>query len=323
MNGAEESFALLGLGQLRPSDESLVTRGTGVGVADGEVLVALDVEGRKHLLIPYRMRVKDRVEGALSFGSRVLGEPARPHLDVVCTRAPLDSVFFAFCDHLLSSLDETTDAHVQVRWAVDAWKDLLRAGAGLSPEVAVGLVGEFNVLAHLAAIDPVAAWEAWTGAENRLHDFTAAGADLEVKATTALDGGGVQIHGLDQLDPSDQRPLHLIVHRVIPDPSAATLDDRIDALVGLGLPKHDLLTVVVKLGHTYSAGQSADEHRYRIRSSQGWVVDEAFPGLRRSRMAPEVQVGVSRVRYTLAVDSLPGPMSASAYKAMLDGFLGG
>lgn len=320
MTGIEESFALLEIGDLIATAETLVTRGTEVKSTDGEVLVALDVDGARHLLIPYRMRTKGRVEGALSFRSRELGDPPRPHLDLVCTRRELDGIFAAFCEHVLSVLDDSTDAQVTVRRAVDEWKDLLRAGAGLSDEVAIGLIGELDILVKLAAKDPMAAWDSWTGHLGHVHDFTAVAAELEVKATSVRDSGGVQIHGLDQLDPGD-RPLYLLVHRMAPDPAAPTLDERLDHLVSMGVPRHELLTVVTKMGHTYASGQVQHEHRYCIRSTQAWAVGENSPGLRRSRLEAPILAGVSRVRYTLAVDALPAPVGASEYTALLEEFL--
>lgn len=316
MSKVEESFALLGLGDLVPTADTLVTRGVGVEAADGEVLVALDHAGARHLLIPYRMRTRGRVEGALAFSSRSLGSPARLHLDLVCTKRELDGVFSAFCDHLLSALDVSNDAQITMRRAVDEWKDLLRAGRGLSTEVALGLIGELDVLRRLAASDPMAAWDSWTGHLSRVHDFTSVAVDLEVKATSALDSGGVQIHGLDQLDPSE-RPLYLIVHRLVPDPAAPTLDDRLRDLVSVGIPQHELLSVTAEMGHNYSSDQPEDEHRYRIRSTRVWAVGEDFPGLRRSNMNLDLLSGVSRVRYTLALDALPDPLGDEAVEAVL------
>lgn len=322
MTGLEESFALLAIGDIAPTADTLVTRATGIHAADGEVLVALDVEGQRHLLIPYRMQTRVRGEGALTFGSRRLGDPPRIHLDLVCTRRELDGVFVAFCEHLLAVLDPTIDAQITVRRAVDEWKNLLRGGRGLSSEAAIGLIGELDVLGRLAHADPAAAWDSWTGPLGRIHDFTSLGAELEVKASSALDGGGVQIHGLDQLDPTE-RPLYLIVHRLLPDPAAPTLDERLDHLVALGLPRHDLLNVVAEMGHQYASGQSTDEHRFRIRSSSAWRVADGFPGLRRSTLDPAILGGVSRVRYTLAIDALPSEMESPAFDALIQGFLAG
>lgn len=322
MSGVEEIFRLLTMGDVTPTPDTLVTRGTGVEVADGEVVVALDDSGTRRLLIPYRMRTKGATEGALTFKSRNLGNPARPHLDLSCTRPELEGVFTAFCEHLLSTVEVGSDALVALRRAVDDWKDLLRAGSGMSDEVAIGLIGELTILERLAAVDPVAAWDSWTGHLKQVHDFTAVSSELEVKATTVLDGGGVLIHGLDQLDPGD-RPLYLVVYRLAPDPGAPTLDERMDTLVSMGIPRHDLLGVVTPLGHTYGSGQPADEHRYRVRTRTAWLVGESFPGLRRSKLDAGLLAGVSRVRYTLSLDVLPAPLAKAQFEAVLGGLLAG
>lgn len=311
--GSEISFAYLESGEQRPTAEALIVRETEAQTADGPALLALDAQDQRHLLIPHPMRIRRRNEGSLEYSSRRLGDSPRTYLDLTSTEPHLKAVFSSFVDHVLSQLSPDGSALVTVRKSVDEWKQLFRPGRGLSTEEATGLIGELEVLEHFARIDPTLAWETWKGPRGGVHDFMASQADLEVKCTSALDGGGLVIHGLDQLDPQD-RPLYLTVHRVRENPSAPPLDARLDELVRLGIPKQDLLETVSKLGHTYSSNRPADEHRFRITHTRCWRVGNDFPGLRRSRLDPSLLHGVSRIRYTLAIESLP----ASAETIPLD-----
>lgn len=305
--GAEQGFAQLESSDKRPTADNLIVTPTASAVADGEVLLGLSLEGRR-LLIPHPMRIKPRLDGSLAYTSRELDSPARNYLDVRCIEPALNSVFCAFVDHVLTQLTPDVDALVMLRRSADEWKQLFRAGRSLSSEEAIGLIGELDILARLAAVAPTPAWQSWKGPRGGVHDFMTIEADLEVKSTSALDGGGLTIHGLDQLD-SDGRPLYLVVQRVREDSGAPSLDDRLDGLSQTGLPQFELLEVAARLGHRYRSGAHGDEHRYRVTQTRIFEVHETFPGLRRSRLSPDLLHGVSRVRFTLAADALINPRS--------------
>ena len=59
-----------------------------------------------------------------------------------------------------------------------------------------------------------------------------------MKTTTSVDGNFVSISNIDQLDPAAIISLHLVVVHAREDSAAPSLDERIDELVGLGVPQY-------------------------------------------------------------------------------------
>lgn len=312
----EEEFALLDGGDVQPTEDALMTRAMGRQTRDGEVLIALDFEGRRHVLLPYLMRVREHREGALSYSTRRLGNPPATFLDVCCEDRELYATFSAFTEHLLGSVDPQVDVYVSLKGALGEWKALLTVARGMDVQTAVGLIGELDVLRRIAAVSPVEAWRSWCGPRRQVHDFVSARAALEVKATLAVEQSSVIIHGLDQLDPTD-RPLYLIIQYLRADPLAPTLDDRLDDLIALGVPKKELLEIVARMGHRYRSGQDADQHRYGIVRTRHWAVTDDFPGLRRSRLDDASLASVARVSYSLLEAGMPDPAPADTLTRVL------
>ena len=166
---------------------------------------------------------------------------------------------------------------------LDEWRALLKAaGQSVTRETVIGLVGELEVLRLLAAHNPVGALDAWRGPSKSVHDFVRGGAELEVKTTTSVDGNFVSISNIDQLDPTAITSLHLVVVHAREDSTAPGLDERIDELIGLGVPQDALLTKVAIAGYVYGSGALVDD-RFQVRSVRAWIVGDSFPGPAPSR----------------------------------------
>jgi hypothetical protein len=308
--------------QLRLRDDSLDEGGvkaipTGQSIDSHDVFVGVDAHERRHLLVPIgdqSIRADDRSHG-VRLGATELqmsGETVR-FLDLECRAPKLDLVFERLVDDVLGRLDESvTNPPLVVAQTLDQWRDLLRsAGSALDRDSVVGLHGELEVLSRLGKDRPEVALETWVGPTGRSHDFVTGQSAIEVKTTSSVDGNTIQVSNLDQLDPALHAHLHLTVVHLRETPNAPSLDDRMRALIELGFPSSDLISAVEEAGYVFESGDSTVP-RLETRNIRVWEVQENFPGLRSSDLGERRRLGVSRVRYELALDVAPPPLGKDA-----------
>jgi hypothetical protein len=138
----------------------------------------------------------------------------------------LRPVFAALCADIVSIT--RTDVHqsglpAAVLGRIDTWRNLLERGqAGLDEMALRGMIGELLVLETqvLATLSPEEAVDAWKGPLGAPQDFLLpTGSRIEVKAI-GRSAKTVQIHGLDQLDPSLDRLTLAVVRLAVTGPTA-------------------------------------------------------------------------------------------------------
>lgn len=322
-----EHFVLLQIQSREVTGSQLLTRAVGVQTSGRDTLAAIDSAGQKHLLIPLATDVVDgdHASRGVTLGSRVLrvdsGEVT--YADLHCRIPSLDLVFERLVEDILSRLiANSSNPVVTCHKVLDDWRALLKAaGQTVSPETVIGLVGELEVLRLLARHNPVGALDAWRGPSKSVHDFVRVGSELEVKTTTSVDGNFVSISNIDQLDPTLTASLHLVVVHAREDATAPTLDERIDELLGIGLPREGFLAKVASAGYVYGSGVSAED-RFRVRSVRAWAVGDSFPGLRRAELGETRLKGVSKIHYELALDSAPRRLPDTEFDGFLEAWVG-
>jgi hypothetical protein len=322
-----EHFVLLEAQAGRVSGSQLLTRPVGVEVGGRHTLAAIDTSGQKHLLIPLATGVVDgdQASQGVTLGSRILRTDSGnvTYADLHCRISSLDLVFERLLDDVLKRLTADSSTPVTTcRKVLDDWRALLRAASQSLPrETVIGLVGELEVLRLLAAHNPAGALDAWRGPSKSVHDFVRGGAELEVKTTTSVDGNFVSISNIDQLDPTLVSSLYLVVVHARQDATAPSLDERIDDLFVLGLPRDTLLVKVASAGYVYGSRVSVED-RFRVRSVRTWVVGDSFPGLRRAEIGEARLKGVSKIRYELALDSTPRRLSDQEFDRFMARWVG-
>jgi hypothetical protein len=261
----------------------------------------------------------------VTLGSRILriGSDDVTYADLHCRISSLDLVFERLVEDVLKRLAVNSSAPVATcRKVLDEWRELLRAaGHAISRETVVGLVGELEVLRLLAAHNPIGALDAWKGPSKSVHDFVRGGGEFEVKTTTSVDGNFILISNIDQLDPTIVESLHLVVVHARDDSTAPNLDERIDNLIDLELPRAALLAKVAASGYVYESGIEIED-RFRIRSVRAWVVSNSFPGLRRAELGEARLKGVSKIRYELALDAAPKRLADEEFDRFLATWVG-
>jgi len=310
MSDVGEHFVILEAQASSVMGSQLLTRPVGMQSAAHEILAAIDVARERHLLIPLVTPLTDgdqQSQGvALVRRDLRVGADDVTYADLHCRIPALDLVFERLVEDVLARLTIDASAPVAIcHQVLGDWRALLRAaGQSISRESVIGLVGELAALRLLAEFNPVGALDAWRGPSMSVHDFVRGGDELEVKTTVSVDGNFVSISNLDQLDPTLVASLHLLVIHAREDTTAPSLDERIDELIDLGLPRSALLAKVASAGYIYGSG-AATADRFKIRSIRAWEVGESFPGLRRGELGEERLKGVSKIRYELALDSVP------------------
>jgi hypothetical protein len=322
-----EQFVLLDAQVRDVVGTQLLTRAVGVRIGGRDALVAIDVAGQKHLLVPLAVNVVDGDDTSqgVTLGSRVLRTDSGDvtYADLCCRISSLTLVFERLAEDVLKRLEVDDSTPVSTcRKVLDEWRALLKAsGQGVTRETVIGLVGELEVLRLLGTHNPSGALDAWRGPSKSVHDFVRGGAELEVKTTISVDGNFVSISNIDQLDPTPVTSLHLVVVHAREDSTAFGLDGRIDELVRLGVPRDALLTKVAIAGYMYGSG-SVIEDRFQVRSIRAWTVDDLFPGLRRAELGEARLKGIGRIRYELALDSAPRQLSGDEFERFMATWVG-
>lgn len=325
--GIAEHFVLLATESDAVSDRQLLTRPIGFLVRNRDVLVGVDGAGDKHLLVP--VRSDERVFDAQSQGVTLSVRPLDQHgvraayADLHCRVRHLDLVFERLVEDITRRLATTpsADAVTVCLATLDDWRSLLRsAGQSLPHDVIVGLVGELEVLGRVAGRTPAKALDAWSGPSGSVHDFVAGITALEVKTTTSIDGKSVAISDIDQMDSGLVESLYLVVVHLRDDPTAPSIAERVDHLLSIGMPHEALMQRLQKVGYVHDM-DLRNQDRLEVRSVRVWVVDDAFPGLRRSQLPEDSLHGVSKIRYDLLLDAAPPPLRDDEARKLLAGWI--
>ncbi|WP_206682415.1 PD-(D/E)XK motif protein [Dietzia sp. B44] len=322
-----EHFVLLSSGAKEFAATQFLTRELDASVNGNRILIGLDPEGLRHLFVPSgefeTIDTNDYKSMTVKQRELVYNDHLVNFLDLKCTDKKLNLVFERLVADIVDRLSHPkSSVGATVAQTVEDWRDLLeQAGTPIPRETILGLVGELTLLQMVSDNDPVEAIDYWHGPSGGVHDFVSpSNHAIEVKTTSSAEGDAVQITSLDQLDPSLTTKLHLAVVHVRKDPSAPSLDERIESLLALGTPRKKLLDLAAKAGYVFESGSAEGEDRYAVRSTRLWEVQNEFPGLRRSALTSGADKGVSRVRYLLSLSACGDPLSENETDQVLDGW---
>lgn len=319
-----EQFALL-LGDSRRHGEKVLTRRSGICTPLGPVLLGVDDDGLRHLLVPVpgEETPKDRVSRGINLGHRDLmfNDIEVRYADLSCTIRRLVGPFDRLVEDVLSRLGGEPNAGLNaVVSTLDDWRALLRRSLeGLSRDEVIGLIGELEIMSELASVDPVKAVLGWTGPSGAVHDFSRNGWDVEVKSTTAVNANTVRISNLDQLDPSLSTSLHLALVHLSSATDAPDIDARIDRLAYAGVPMDALETRLADMGY-FRGMELSVPAQYSVREIRWWAVGDDFPGLRASDIEASRLFGVDGVSYELLIGVLPAALTDGAVAEAVGGW---
>jgi Putative PD-(D/E)XK family member, (DUF4420) len=227
-----------------------------------DVRAAVDRHGRRHLLVGGEAPVEPlALVGVLSVQVRTLLFAGVGHLylDVCCTDPELDSQFHEVAADVLATVDRGADPVADALTVIERWRRLLRASAlaTLRENERLGLFAELSVLEALCRDDEAVAAAHWVGPLRGAHDFELEATCVEVKAV-GRESSTVTVHGFEQLDTHDGRPLYLLIATVLDDPD------------GLSIPE-----LVVRLRHLLADDPDFDR---RLASARVDLTDPVLNG---------------------------------------------
>ncbi|MFC8921997.1 PD-(D/E)XK motif protein [Cellulosimicrobium sp. NPDC057127] len=294
----------------------------------GNVALAVDHDGVRHLLVPIlsSTRVRSGLDGpGLMLRKRVL-EDDRSHTTFAalsCLRPELSYLFDDLCSDVVVELDGLGHQPMKaVYQVVDRWRSLFDRPAGvLSDEAAAGLYGELLVLRRLLEAD-ASAHLCWAGPHGARHDFRLEDLDVEVKATSLTEGRTVRIHGLDQLEASEDRRLLLAVIQLEDrrrTGGGTTLLDLAKDVLAFSDDEAAVLSLLASVGYVLGAVESNDSRAWTVTDERWYDVDDAFPRLTRAALAAaRISDAIRDVDYCvdLAADS-PSPVPSDNVKQLL------
>jgi hypothetical protein len=310
MNEASENaFSLIEDGSVALG---LRMRDSDVVVPGGYVSHAVDVVGRRHLLIPLageQQPIADYHSHGVSLSPREL-EDARGitrYIDVVCEEADLRDLFAIFCDDLLDRLAVAAAAPSAVCVSVlDRWRELFNPNRGrlLGEQALVGLLAELHVLEQIAGRDLGSALRLWTGPDKARADFTGSLAALEVKATTNRERATVAIHGIQQLDQGPLEDVYLHVEQFERVPAGGdSVPDAVRRLLAVGLNRGELLSGLAAVGYLEGDREAYAFFRFELTATRTFRASApGFPRLvPRSLADPGLALRIHEVRYSIDV----------------------
>ena len=165
---------------------------SGIQISAGEVLLGVDNNGRRILLVPLRPGeafAEDKSGRAIRL-LRIRYEDTT-YLAAISLREDLDSVFTQFVSELLGEISTASSAAAATVAALSRWRLLFSSGdtAGiLSDQALIGLIAELLTLQELLESDEQRRLSVWLGPSGFQHDFRSGSLGIEVKGTLVREG---------------------------------------------------------------------------------------------------------------------------------------
>lgn len=285
-----------------PSADLLLPAGAGT------LHVAVDAEGRRHMLVQYsdaEVIPEDKRSGGIHLTSRRLlhGQEERQFADVVCVDKDLSGVFASLAVSVIELFATGPSVSpVRLQALLSSWRRLLAGRASpWTVSRAAGLFGELLVLRRLLEVS-AGATASWRGPLGEAQDFRSTRHAIEVKTTVVPTGRVVSVHGLDQLEVPSNGTLTLAWLRLATaGKESQTIDDLAEECrVRTSDPElfDDLLNLLGWPG----APDDVRSLQFSCVEERWSEVDADFPRLCLSSLGGFSPPGVSSVNYQLDLD---------------------
>lgn len=280
----------------------------------GPLLVGLDGQGYRHLLVPIgpgERMVEDRRSAGVQIREHLLEEESgkrRRFVDVVCLRPDLNELFAIVAAEMLDRLEADPDLPDRAcRLVLERWRELLDSqGTGVPGlDRLIGVFGELWQLRELVRRHP-AALDSWAGPRGARHDFVAPAVALEVKTTLARQGRFAEIHGHDQLEPPEGSRLYLAFVQLEQAPAGLSVADLAAATVDAGADRSVLNALLAAAGLNPAVLAATATMRFRVTTHRLYAVDGPFPRIvSASFVGGVLPPGVLRLTYRIDLSGEP------------------
>ncbi|MBS4103918.1 PD-(D/E)XK motif protein [Tsukamurella paurometabola] len=298
------------------TDARLRTSELPVPTPAGPVIAATDGEGNRHILVPIPANQRSRrtLDGAnLRVRESAIESESdyQRYLDVCAVNRRLDGLFNDLGADLLVAIESAPDRAVaatnDVLWR---WKALFApAPRALSDDQVVGLFGELFTLQTLLQSSP-SATDTWRGPLGEPHDFVSAAGDIEVKATSDPDSNRTRIHGIDQLETIEGRPLFVHWVRVRPESDGESLVE-LALRISEAVDDRELFFERLAAAGLTLADQDRYSERFAVVDSVTMAVAESFPRITPGALGRvDVALPIYAVEYSIdlpVADALTTP----------------
>lgn len=274
----------------------------------GAASVAVDAEGRRHVLIPVPgdMHLRsDKKSTGIHIGPHKLIDDGRERsfLDILCRRPQLNDVFVRIVEDVLEAITTMSDKPDRVASrTLDRWRALLARESTEAPskETLVGVYAELLHLRDVCSLD-VAGIDAWHGPDAAIHDFQRDNMHLEVKGTLVRQGWRCTIHGVNQLDVPTGGSLALSITRLeLLNEGGTSVPDLVEELVASGVEAVGLYERLERAGLGVEQLEEAHRVGFNVIDRRIWGVGERFPRIvRASFVDGDLPTGVASISYQL------------------------
>ena len=294
-------------GQFRVCDTEVVVR-------EGKVLIGIDSNELRHLLIPVLPKqsvAEDRKSSGVHIINRELmdGVQRLYFIDVVCLKKHLQQLFTILADEILAILEKDASApFVSCIRTLNQWRELLERDrpSMLGDAEITGLFGELLFVRTMAECGNLAMkW--WTGPKKGRYDIYKNSIAIEVKTTTARNGRFVEIHGVEQLVAPPEGELYLAFVRLeTSDLAGESLPELIDSIIEKGIERHEFLDLLAAVGYDTNSSEEYARYRFVVKENRIYRVTDGFPRILpesfSSQMVPQ---GIVWIRYQIDLTTEP------------------
>ncbi len=302
--------------------------------AGGQLLAAVDSDGRRHLLIavPDQPRVSIARLRGLDSQTRRMRVAGREGawLDLILLDPQGSAAFALLCSDIITAATASRTADPSfVAAVVTRWRRFwTHRQDELSREARLGLFGELWLLTRWLPDVTAAAAASWQGPLGGRHDFASPTVSVEVKTTATATGPVVhRVASLDQLAAPGQGQLYLLSLRVILEPTGTHSLEQLVAEAREAAARTGP-GAAYDLDDRLAAAGWSPLHRGRynqllhVTAQTLYRVDDTFPRLTPETL-PDLPDGIVDVRYSLDTSVCgawevatepqhPGPLDALA-----------
>jgi len=297
-----------------PSGENLTARLAAPSVTE-RLLAAIDVDGRRHLLVSLKSsdeELRDVQSRGVSVITRQLtlrDHATTRYLDIECHDTAGHEAFDLIGGEIAEGLKvehakpAPLAAGVLAKWrrfwGQSPWKTLSR-------QQQLGLFAELWFLSVwlIPSAGTTKALSGWRGPFGARHDFEWSARSVEVKATTSVRGLIHHINGLVQLDPPEKGQLHFFSLRLREEGGASNTLPKLISSCRFQLNSdseslNKFESALVQAG--YSAAHEEEYAKFKLRVVEEGLfrVENDFPRLTTNSFQSGVPSGIERIEYEI------------------------
>lgn len=273
-----------------------MTEETGLSNAGGKIEIFVDRSGSMGLFVPFGSAETKGFKPDLSNRNLTLKElPSNGEsiAELKLSEPKLESVLFVFVDEFVRSAKNAPERAVTLlNQQLQKWRSLFTVTAQrkLSESAQIGLLCELQTLCDLLETDGYDAFDRWTGPDGAKHDFQLVDREIECKATLVDRGLSVTINGSEQLLPSADRPLHLLVRKYEKTPNGQlALSEVVGALMqDERIPAEAFVSKLLQLDFSLQSIETTSEARFEEKGIWQFEVTEDFPHISPSSLPERV-----------------------------------